>query len=66
MDEYQIKRLGHHGDGIAEGPVYAPVTLPGEVVTGKLDGQNLRDVRIVTPSEAPFQSLRWMPVAACK
>lgn len=51
MDEYQILRLGHHGDGIAQGPVYAPITLPGEVVTGTLDGQNLRDVRIVTPSE---------------
>ena len=51
MDEYQIIRLGHHGDGIAQGPVYAPVTLPGEVVTGELDGQNLRNVRIVTPSD---------------
>jgi len=51
MDEYQIIRLGHHGDGIAQGPFYAPVTLPGEVVTGTPDGQNLRDVRIVTPSK---------------
>lgn len=51
MDEYQILRLGHLGDGIAHGPVYAPVTLPGEVVTGTLDGQALCDVRIVTPSE---------------
>lgn len=50
MSEYQIIRLGHHGDGIAEGPVYAPITLPGETVTGTLDGQTLRDVRIVTPS----------------
>ncbi|MBV9262481.1 MAG: RNA methyltransferase, partial [Pseudolabrys sp.] len=31
-----IARLGHRGDGIADtanGPVYVPFTLPGEVVT---------------------------------
>ncbi|WP_319825218.1 class I SAM-dependent RNA methyltransferase [Thalassovita sp.] len=51
MAEFTIKRLGHQGDGIADGPVYAPLTLPGELVTGTLDGQKLTDVRIVTPSE---------------
>ena len=51
MTEYKIRRLGHHGDGIAEGPVFVPLTLPGEVVTGQLEGQSLQDVRIVTPSE---------------
>lgn len=50
MTEHKILRLGHHGDGIAEGPVYAPITLPGEVVTGDLDGQYLRNVRVQTPS----------------
>ncbi|MCB1332259.1 MAG: class I SAM-dependent RNA methyltransferase [Roseivivax sp.] len=50
MDSYTIERLGHHGDGIADGPVYAPGALPGEVVTGTLDGAVLRDLRIVTPS----------------
>lgn len=50
MSEHKIIRLGHHGDGIAEGPVFAPITLPGEVVTGRIDGQALRDVRVVTPS----------------
>ena len=34
MTEYKIIRLGHQGDGIADGPVFAPMTLPGEVVTG--------------------------------
>lgn len=48
---FTITRLGHHGDGIAEGPVYAPMTLPGEVVTGVVQGNSLSDVRIVTPSE---------------
>lgn len=48
---YEIIRLGHHGDGIAEGPLFAPMTLPGEVVTGTPDGTRLRDVRIVMPSD---------------
>lgn len=51
MDSFLIQRLGHHGDGIAEGPVFAPLTLPGETVTGTREGDRLRDVRIVTPSE---------------
>ncbi|WP_299563074.1 class I SAM-dependent RNA methyltransferase [uncultured Sulfitobacter sp.] len=54
MTEYKIERLGLHGDGIAVGPsggpVFAPMTLPGETVTGTLDGSTLRDIRIVTPS----------------
>ena len=51
MDEYVINRLGHLGDGIAEGPVYAPNTLPGERVTGHLQGNVLWDVKIVEPSD---------------
>ena len=51
MEEFTILRMGHQGDGIAEGPVFVPVTLPGERVTGKLDGNVLREVRIVTPSD---------------
>ncbi|MDM8166014.1 class I SAM-dependent RNA methyltransferase [Roseovarius sp.] len=50
MTDYRIRRLGHLGDGIAEGPVYVPGALPGEVVTGIPDGDHLKDVRIVTPS----------------
>lgn len=53
--EYTINRLGHQGDGIADGPVYAPRTLPGEVVTGVLDGNQLNDIRIVTPSSDRVQ-----------
>ena len=48
--EITIERLGHQGDGIAPGPVFAARTLPGETVTGELDGSHLRDIRIVTPS----------------
>ncbi|MFY0595074.1 MAG: class I SAM-dependent RNA methyltransferase [Cognatishimia sp.] len=51
MTEYHINRLGHQGDGIADGPLFAPLTLPGEVVTGTVDGTQLTDVRILTPSE---------------
>lgn len=50
MTEYTIDRLGLHGDGIAPGPLFAPLTLPGEVVSGTADGSQLTDIRIVTPS----------------
>ncbi|KMW58876.1 23S rRNA (Uracil-5-) -methyltransferase RumA [Candidatus Rhodobacter oscarellae] len=50
MPEYTIERLGHHGDGIAPGPVFAPLTLPGEVVTGDLDKDRIAAPKIVTPS----------------
>lgn len=45
-----IERLGHLGDGIAPGPVYAARCLPGEVVEGARVGDRLEEVRIVTPS----------------
>ncbi|OYW59243.1 MAG: RNA methyltransferase [Rhodobacterales bacterium 12-65-15] len=45
-----IDRLGHLGHGIAEGPVYVPGVLPGEVVEGRLDGERLADPKIITPS----------------
>ncbi|WP_281973397.1 class I SAM-dependent RNA methyltransferase [Ruegeria faecimaris] len=48
---YSILRLGHQGDGIADGPIYAPRTLPGEVVSGTLVGQVLSDIRVETPSD---------------
>lgn len=50
MTEHLIIRLGHQGDGIAAGPVFAPMTLPGEVVTGTCDGARLTDIRVLTPS----------------
>lgn len=48
-----IERLGHQGDGIAqgeEGPVFVPRTLPGEVVEGEVSGGRIEAPRIVTPS----------------
>jgi len=50
MTNFTVQRLGHKGDGIADGPVYVPLTLPGEVVSGDLEDQRLSNVRIVTPS----------------
>lgn len=46
----KIERLGHLGDGIAEGPVYVPDVLPGEVVSGVVEGQRMTQVKIVQPS----------------
>lgn len=48
-----IARVGAQGDGIAEtpaGPVFAPLTLPGEVVRGEVREGRLEAVEIVTPS----------------
>jgi 23S rRNA (uracil1939-C5)-methyltransferase len=48
-----IDRLGHLGDGVAQGPegtIFVPGMLPGEVVEGELQGDQLADFRILTPS----------------
>ncbi|GAB5449046.1 class I SAM-dependent RNA methyltransferase [Gymnodinialimonas sp.] len=50
MPEVTITRLGHHGDGIAEGPVFVPLTLPGEVVSGEIDGDRIAAPSVITPS----------------
>ena len=47
---FTIARLGHHGDGIADGPIFVPRTLPGEVVEGELDGNRVPAPRITMPS----------------
>lgn len=45
-----IERLGHRGDGIAAGPIFVPLTLPGEVVEGTVEKGRIVAPRIVTPS----------------
>lgn len=48
-----ISRVGGQGDGIADtpsGPVFAPLTLPGETVRGVVREGRLEEVEIVTPS----------------
>ncbi|MCK8484445.1 class I SAM-dependent RNA methyltransferase [Aliiroseovarius sp. S2029] len=49
-ETHVIDRLGHLGDGIAPGPVFAPRCLPGEVVTGEIEEGRITAPRIVTPS----------------
>ena len=49
--EFTIERLGYLGDGLAAGPIFVDRALPGEVVSGDLQGDRLQDTRIVTPSE---------------
>lgn len=51
MSEHKIIRLGHLGDGVAEGPVFVPLTLPGETVSGDLHKDRLDNMRVVTPSD---------------
>lgn len=51
-----INRLGHQGDGVADGPVFARRCLPGETVSGVLNGQTLSDIRIETPSPDRIQA----------
>ena len=45
-----IERLGHQGDGIATGPVFVPMTLPGEVVEGDSENGRIAAPKIITPS----------------
>ncbi len=44
-----VERIGHHGDGIGAGPVFIPGGLPGERVSGVLEGYVLTDIRIEVP-----------------
>jgi len=50
MTQIEITRLGHHGDGIATGPIFAAKTLPGEIVEGDISGDRMVSPSIVTPS----------------
>jgi 23S rRNA (uracil1939-C5)-methyltransferase len=47
---WRITRLGARGDGVADGPLFAARTLPGEEVSGTPEGDVLHDIRILTPS----------------
>jgi len=51
--EVTVTRLGHLGDGIADGPdgpVFVPMALPGEVVSGDVVDGRIAAPRIVTPA----------------
>lgn len=51
MQRMIIERLGHKGDGIAQGPVFVPGTLPGEEVEGVVEDGAMAAPKIVTPSD---------------
>ena len=46
----QIERLGQKGEGIADGPVYVPYALPGELVRVAKSGDRMRLVEVLEPS----------------
>ncbi len=46
----EIERVGAQGDGVAAGPVFAPLTLPGETVRALVAGDRAEDVQILRPS----------------
>jgi 23S rRNA (uracil1939-C5)-methyltransferase len=48
---FTVKALGRQGDGVVDGPLYVSGALPGEVITGRIDGDRIKDMRIQTPSE---------------
>ena len=53
-----IHRLGHHGDGIAPGPIFVPRTLPGEVVEGDIEGTAMVNPKIVARMMPRIETVR--------
>jgi len=45
-----IERVGAKGDGFAAGPIYAPLTLPGERVRAHPGGDRAEVIQILVPS----------------
>ncbi len=50
MTKITIETLGAAGEGVAPGPIYAPFTLPGEVVEGEVADGRMEAPKIVAPS----------------
>jgi 23S rRNA (uracil1939-C5)-methyltransferase len=50
LRELVIQRVGAQGDGVAEGPVYVPFTLPGETVRAKVQAGRGELVEVLAPS----------------
>ncbi|HEX4199065.1 MAG TPA: RNA methyltransferase [Caulobacteraceae bacterium] len=50
MQDLIIDSVGAKGDGVAAGPVYAPLTLPGEVVRAERQGDRAETVAVLAPS----------------
>lgn len=52
MAKYTVERLGLKGDGIIAGDIFAPFTLPGEIVEGEVQGAQLAISGRLLDSEA--------------
>lgn len=50
FQEFLIGEIGAQGDGLAPGPVFIPLTLPGERVLARREGVRAEVVEIVAPS----------------
>ncbi len=50
LRELEVLRVGAQGDGVAEGPVYLPFTLPGETVRAKVQAGRGEVLELLTPS----------------
>ena len=47
---FVIERIGAQGDGVAPGPIFAPLTLPGETARGLVSGDRAEALEILRPS----------------
>ena len=50
MQNLLIDSIGAKGDGVAAGPIYAPLTLPGERVRAERQGDRAAAVAVLEPS----------------
>lgn len=50
IEDIVVDHVGSQGDGVAPGPVFAPLTLPGERVRASVDGDRAEVVELLTPS----------------
>jgi 23S rRNA (uracil1939-C5)-methyltransferase len=48
--ELTIERMGAQGDGLAAGPIFVPLTLPGEAVRARVERDRAEAVDILRPS----------------
>jgi 23S rRNA (uracil1939-C5)-methyltransferase len=50
LQTLRIETVGAQGDGLAPGPLYVPLTLPGELVGASVSGERAEVVEILEPS----------------
>src|SRR5262245_58676276 len=50
LRELNISAVGAQGDGLAPGPAFVPLTLPGERVEARMDGPRGELVRVIEAS----------------